>query len=137
MSTRLQVVMSDEELDEIRAAAERSQTTVSEWVRTALRIERGRGQRGRRRHVRETTRAYGEAGRSPTRRVRVDLDLKEDLLDAVRTRYHLPSDRAAVEYALRRAAVTPMSKAEVLAMEGEGWDGDLDSLRSGDSGSEW
>lgn len=70
-------------------------------------------------------------------RVRVELDLKEGLLDAVRTRYHLPTDRAAVEYALRRAAVTPMSQEEVLEMEGVGWDGDLDALRSGDPASEW
>lgn len=129
--------MSDDELDEIRSAAERNQTTVSEWVRTVLRVERERARRGRPRHVREPTATYGERARSPTGRIRVELELKEDLLDAVRTRYHLPSDRAAVEYALRRAAVTPMSKEEVLEMEGAGWDGDLDALRSGDPGAEW
>lgn len=129
--------MSDDELDEIRAAAERSHTTVSEWVRTVLRAERERARRGGPRQVREPTAAYGEGSRSPTGRIRVELDLKEDLLDAVRSRYHLPSDRAAVEYALRRAAVTPMSKEEVLEMEGVGWDGDLAVLRSGDPGAEW
>lgn len=40
MSERLQVVMSDEELDEIRAAAAREGLTVSEWARQALRRAR-------------------------------------------------------------------------------------------------
>jgi Arc/MetJ family transcription regulator len=127
--------MNDEELDEIRAVAERQQTTVSEWVRTVLREERERERRGTTAGVRETTAAYGVP--SSSGRVRVELDLKRDLLEAVRARYRLPSDRAAVEYALRRAAVTPMSKDEVLEMQGVGWDGDLDALRSGDPGAEW
>jgi hypothetical protein len=40
MSTRLQVVLGDAELAEIRAAAARDGTTVSEWVRQALRRAR-------------------------------------------------------------------------------------------------
>ncbi len=36
MSKRLQVIMDDEELAAIRAVAERSRLTVSEWVRRAL-----------------------------------------------------------------------------------------------------
>lgn len=137
MSTRLQVVMSDEELDEIRAAAERHQTTVSEWVRTVLRAERERARRGRAVGVREPAASYGARASSPSGRIRVELELKAELLEAVRARYRLSSDRAAVEYALRRAAVTPMSKDEVLEMQGAGWDGDLDALRSGDPGDEW
>ncbi len=136
MSTRLQVVMSDAELDEIRAAADRSQTTVSEWVRSVLRRERERARRRPADRVGELTGVYGGTP-STSGRVRVELEVKQDLLDAVRTRYHLSSDRAAVEYALRRVAVTPMTKEEVLEMEGAGWDGDLDAMRSGDPGSEW
>ena len=37
MSTRLQVVMDEEELEEIRRAAKRQRLTVSEWVRQVLR----------------------------------------------------------------------------------------------------
>jgi hypothetical protein len=37
MSTRLQVVISDEETASLRAAAAREGVTVSEWVRRALR----------------------------------------------------------------------------------------------------
>lgn len=40
MSTRLQVVLDDRELAEIRAAAQREGTTVSEWVRRTLRLAR-------------------------------------------------------------------------------------------------
>ena len=64
-------------------------------------------------------------------------ELEEELLEAVRERYHLTSRRAAVEFALRRAAVRPMSKEEALGMEGVGWDGDLGAMRSGDPGAPW
>lgn len=37
MSKRLQVLLDDEEYEEIQAAARRSRTTMSEWVRDALR----------------------------------------------------------------------------------------------------
>jgi hypothetical protein len=40
MSTRLQVVIDDEELDEIRRVARRQGLTVSEWVRQTLRQAR-------------------------------------------------------------------------------------------------
>ena len=41
VSTRLQVVMEDEELEEVRAAAARARLTTSEWVRLVLREARG------------------------------------------------------------------------------------------------
>ena len=40
MSTRLQVVLDEEELEEIRRVARRQRMTVSEWVRQALREQR-------------------------------------------------------------------------------------------------
>lgn len=40
MSTRLQVVVDEAELDEIRGAAARQGMTVSEWVRQAVRAAR-------------------------------------------------------------------------------------------------
>jgi hypothetical protein len=40
MSTRLQVVMTDDELEAIREAARRRGMTVSEWTRTVLREAR-------------------------------------------------------------------------------------------------
>jgi hypothetical protein len=40
MSKRLQVLLPDEEMDEIRRLARREQMTVGEWVRRALRAAR-------------------------------------------------------------------------------------------------
>ena len=129
--------MSEKELDEIRAAAERRHMTVSAWVRLTLREERERAVRGLSAAARERGTPYGEAPKGPTRRVHVEVDVKEELLEAVRERYHLTSRRAAIEFALRRAAVRPMSKEEALGMEGVGWDGDLEVMRSGDPGAPW
>ncbi|MYI65247.1 MAG: antitoxin [Gemmatimonadetes bacterium] len=46
MSKRLQVVLSEAELDEIRDAAKRNRVTVSAWVRRTLRAARERELRG-------------------------------------------------------------------------------------------
>lgn len=48
-------------------------------------------------------------------------------------RYALETKREAVNLALRMLAAEPMTTAEARAMEGSGWEGDLDSLRSGRS----
>ncbi|GMV04492.1 MAG: hypothetical protein AMXMBFR53_07720 [Gemmatimonadota bacterium] len=136
MSMRLQVVMSEAEHEEIRSAAERERLTVSEWVRQVLRDARVRGARGAL-AVREPRPAYGASPGTLRTRVQVELELDEALLEAVRRRYHQPNWRAAVEYALRRAAVTPMTREEALEMRGAGWEGDLDALRGGDPGAAW
>jgi Arc/MetJ family transcription regulator len=137
MSTRLQVVMSEEEYDDIKSAAERRRLNVSEWVRWVLREARDRDARTGPFAVHERQPPYGEVPPGPPGRMRIEVDVREDLIEAVLDRYHLSSARAAVEYALSRAAVRPMSKDEALSMEGAGWEGDLDALRSGDSGEAW
>jgi Arc/MetJ family transcription regulator len=136
MSIRLQVVMSQDEHDEVRAAAARDRLTVSEWVRRSLRSARGHSTPVPSR-VREGSGDYRTGATDVSGRVTVSLDLKEELVEGVRQRYGQPNWRAAVEYALRRAAVRPMSMEEALAMRGAGWDGSLDELRSGDPGSPW
>ena len=40
---------------------------------------------------------------------------------------------AAVDFALRRLRQAPMSREEALAMEGTGWDADLDHLRNAEA----
>jgi Arc/MetJ family transcription regulator len=60
---------------------------------------------------------------------RTNIELDDAVVERVMRRYGLPSKRAAVDYALRRLDVQPMSKQEALAMEGRGWSGDLDALR--------
>ncbi len=125
--------MAEAEHEEIRRAAERERLTVSEWVRRTLRDARA-SHPGGAAVVRELRPVYAGPSEEPTHRVRVEMELDEDLLEAVRLRYRQPSWRAAVEYALRRASVTPMGRDEALAMRGAGWEGDLAALRSGDPG---
>jgi len=46
-------------------------------------------------------------------------------------RYGVSTKRAAVELALRRLDLEPMSREDALAMRGTGWDGELEQLRTG------
>jgi Arc/MetJ family transcription regulator len=115
MSKRLQVVMTDDEYSEIEEAAASARLTVSGWVRGTLRAARdpaSGGQGAALGAVRERTLPYGE------------------ILTRVMERYGLPDAESAVRFALRRAADPPLSRDEILAMEGTGWEGDLDALRS-------
>lgn len=61
---------------------------------------------------------------------RTNLELDDDLVEEAMRRYGLPSRRAAVDFALRRLVGDELSKAEALAMEGTGWDADLEALRA-------
>jgi len=65
--------------------------------------------------------------------MRTNIDIDTEVVARVMDRYGLPSKRAAVDLALRRLDVTPMSREEMLAMRGTGWEGDLSALRSGRS----
>ena len=113
--------MDEAELEEIQQAAERSRLTTSEWVRRVLREARGP--------------AHGAAPPSdpdaaePPSRSPVLVD--DRLLHLVMERYRFPTRHAAVEFALHRAAEPPMTREEMLAMEGTGWFGDLDEIRGG------
>ncbi|HET6562349.1 MAG TPA: type II toxin-antitoxin system VapB family antitoxin [Marmoricola sp.] len=61
---------------------------------------------------------------------RTNIDLDDRLVTEVMRRYHLSTKREAVDFALRRLVGPVMDRAEMLAMEGSGWDGDLDRLRA-------
>ena len=62
---------------------------------------------------------------------RTNIDIDDDLIDrAIRT-FGLRSKREAVHLALERLlSGGPMTVAEQLEMEGIGWDGDLDAMRT-------
>jgi Arc/MetJ family transcription regulator len=60
---------------------------------------------------------------------RTNIDIDEALVTEAMRRYGLGSKRAAVELALRRLVGEAASVEEALAMEGTGWEGDLDALR--------
>ncbi len=62
---------------------------------------------------------------------RTNIDIDEKLVSRVMRRYGLRTKRAAVDLALRRLDVEPMSRDEALAMRGTGWEGDLSALREG------
>ena len=60
---------------------------------------------------------------------RTNIDIDETACQQVMRRYGLTTKREAVNFVLTRIAEEPMSLQEALAMEGTGWDGDLDELR--------
>jgi Arc/MetJ family transcription regulator len=61
---------------------------------------------------------------------RTNIEIDEELVQRAMRRYGLPSRRAAVDLALRQLVGDEMTREEALAMEGTGWDGDLDEIRA-------
>lgn len=61
---------------------------------------------------------------------RTNIEIDEQLAQRIMRRYGLKTKRAAVDLALRRLDLEPMSREDALAMRGSGWDGDLEELRS-------
>lgn len=62
---------------------------------------------------------------------RTNVDIDDAVISRVMRRYGLKTKRAAIDLALRRLDVEPMSRDDALAMRGTGWDGDLAELREG------
>jgi Arc/MetJ family transcription regulator len=60
---------------------------------------------------------------------RTNIDLDDDLVAMVMDRYRIGTKREAVDLALRRLVGDVMTRDEALAMEGQGWAGDLDEIR--------
>ena len=60
---------------------------------------------------------------------RTNIEIDDELVVKVMRRYGLNSKRAAVDLALRRLAGEPLSRQEALALEGSGWEGDLEEMR--------
>jgi len=60
---------------------------------------------------------------------RTNVEVDDDLIARVMRRYGLPTKRAAIDLALRRLDLEPMSREEALAMRGTGWAGELEELR--------
>jgi len=63
---------------------------------------------------------------------RTNIEIDDELIERVMRRYRLSTKKAAVDYALRSLAGDPMTRKELLAMEGSGWVGDLDGIRDRD-----
>ena len=60
----------------------------------------------------------------------VTIDIDEVACASVMRQYGLRTKREAVNLALRTLAVEPMTLEEALAMQGSGWEGDLDEMRT-------
>jgi Arc/MetJ family transcription regulator len=63
---------------------------------------------------------------------RTNIVIDDELVERAMRRYGLRSKREAVDLALRELVGEPMTREEMLAMEGTGWDGDLDAMRAPD-----
>ena len=61
--------------------------------------------------------------------MRTNIDLDARLIAEAMRRYRLKTKREAVDFALRQLVGEPLQKNEALALEGSGWDGDLEGLR--------
>lgn len=61
---------------------------------------------------------------------RTNIEIDDELVERAMRIYRLRSKREAVDLALRKLVGEPMTREEMLAMEGMGWTGDLDEMRS-------
>lgn len=61
---------------------------------------------------------------------RTNIEINDNLVSEAMRRYGLHSKRAAVDLALRRLVGESMTREDALAMEGSGWEGELDEMRS-------
>jgi Arc/MetJ family transcription regulator len=61
---------------------------------------------------------------------RTNIELDDRLVAAAMLRYRVKSKREAVDLALRHLVGSPLSVEEALAMEGSGWDGNLEAVRA-------
>lgn len=60
---------------------------------------------------------------------RTNIDIDEEACANVMRQYGFTTKREAVNYALRKVAVKPMTLEEARAMRGTGFDLDLDEIR--------
>lgn len=61
---------------------------------------------------------------------RTNIDIDEEACRRVMERFNLSTMKDAVNLALRTLAIEPMTIEEALAMEGTGWEGDLEAMRA-------
>ena len=63
---------------------------------------------------------------------RTNIDIDEEACAEVMRQYQLRTKREAVNFALKQVAIKPFTVEEALAMQGTGWEGDLDEMRTYD-----
>lgn len=60
---------------------------------------------------------------------RINIDVNDELISQAMHRSGRSTPDEAVDYALRNLVGSRLTREQMLAMEGTGWDGDLDQLR--------
>jgi Arc/MetJ family transcription regulator len=68
---------------------------------------------------------------------RLDLEIDDELMAAAMARSGLTSTQAVVDLALKRLVTSPIDADFIRSLEGIGWDGDLEAMRSGDAPLTW
>ena len=61
---------------------------------------------------------------------RTNIDIDDELVSRVMHRHGLRTKKEAVDLALRRLAGPPLTTEALASLEGIGWDGDLDAMRT-------
>ena len=61
---------------------------------------------------------------------RTNVDIDEQACTEIMRRYQFATKREAINFALRTVAGERASLEEALALEGSGWEGDLDEMRA-------
>lgn len=64
---------------------------------------------------------------------RTNIELDDDLVAEVMRRFGVSTKKAAVDLALRRLVGTPIDGEFLRGLDGIGWGGDLDAMRSADA----
>jgi Arc/MetJ family transcription regulator len=64
---------------------------------------------------------------------RTNIEIDDALVAEVMRRYGVRTKKDAVDLALRRLVGEPLTTEFLLGLEGMGWEGDLDAMRSGDA----
>jgi Arc/MetJ family transcription regulator len=63
-------------------------------------------------------------------RTRTNIELDDDLLERAMRLYGTRTKKETVDLALRRLVDAELTREEALDLEGSGWEGDLDEMRS-------
>jgi len=61
---------------------------------------------------------------------RTNIDIDDELVALTMRRYNLSTKREAVDLALRELVGKALTTNDALRLEGSGWEGDLESLRT-------
>jgi len=68
----------------------------------------------------------------PALMARTNIDIDEEACAEVMRLYQLRTKREAVNFALNQVAIKPFTVEEALQMQGTGWEGELNEMRTTD-----